>query len=287
MYFGDSSPPPISSYNQTQKYYDLYTLNYETTYYWKIVAWDDSDAYNESPIWSFTTEEEPENYPPEFSNEDPLNDAKNIPISTSSLSVYISDIEGESFNWTIETNPNIGRIFGNDDYNGTKTCTVSGLEFNTVYLWYVNATDSGSGETTSEKYTFTTESGENEPPGKPIIEGPASGKTGTTYNYSFTAIDPNDDLIWYYIDWGDGSNTGWIGPFNSSETAIKSHTWFFQGSYILKAKAKDQYDAEGPWEMLVVSMPKNKAVNFNLNLLEWLFEQFPNAFQILRQMLSL
>ena len=163
---------------------------------------------------------------------------------------------------------------------------MSGLEFYTVYTWHVNATDSGSGQINSEKYTFATESGENEPPGKPTIEGPTSGKTGTTYNFSFTAIDPNDDLIWYYIDWGDGSNTGWIGPFNPNETAIKSHTWFFQGTYILKAKAKDQYDAEGSWEMLVVSMPKNKLNNFNFNLLNLLFERFPNMFPTLRQILS-
>ena len=285
VYFGDSNPPPLISSNQTSKFFLLVTLDYETTYYWMIVVWDDSGEFNQSPIWSFTTEDEPVNFPPEYSDENPLNGATNIPIVTSSLSVYISDSEGDSFDWTIETSPNIGSIASNNEYNGTKTCTVSGLEFSTVYSWYVNATDSGSGDTTSEVYTFTTESEENNPPDKPTIDGPISGKPGISYNYSFTATDPDGDIIWYYIEWGDETNTGWIGPFNSSETIIRSHTWITQGYYTIKAKAKDLYDEEGPEETLTVTMPRNRIAFHSLFLR--VLERFPNTFQILRYILGL
>jgi hypothetical protein len=285
VYFDDSNPPVVVSSNQTNNYYEPGILNYGTSYFWKIIAWDDSEAFNQSLIWSFTTEVEPENYPPEFSDESPINGAINIPITTTSLSIYISDIEGDSFNWTIETYPDIGSINSNIEYNDTKECTISGLDFDTVYSWYVNATDSGSGDTTSEVYTFTTEMEENDPPNKPTISGPTSGKTGISYNYSFTANDPNEDLIWFYIDWGDGSNTGWIGSFDSGETIIESHTWFLQGSYIIKAKAKDQNDAESPWEILTVSMPKNMDIKFNLKLLNFLFIRFPYIFSLIRQLI--
>jgi hypothetical protein len=287
VYFGDSSTPPLVSSNQSSQSYDPGTLNYETNYFWKIIAWDDSDDFNQSPLWSFTTEDEPENFPPEFTKENPLNGSTDVPITTSTLEVYISDLEGDSFDWTIETSPNIGSVSGNNEYNGTKTCTVSVLQYSTVYTWYVNATDSGSGETTSAVYFFTTISEENDPPDKPIIEGPVSGKTGNSYDYSFTAIDPNDDQVWYFIDWGDGSTTGWIGPHGSGETIIQSHSWFFPNTYILKAKAKDQYDAEGEWEFLVVTMPKNKIIKLNFNLLSLLFERFPNSFPILRQIMQI
>ena len=271
VYFGDSTPPPLVSSNQTSKSYDPDILNYETTYFWRIVAWDDSDDFNQSPIWSFTTEVLPENFPPEFSDENPLNGATNVPITTSSLSIYISDIEGDSFNWTIETSPDIGSVSGNDDNNGSKTCSVSGLEYSTAYTWYVNATDSGSGETTSAVYSFTTEH-LNNPPTKPTIIGPTTGRAGTSYDYSFTATDPEGEQISYFIDWDDGTNTGWIGPFNSGQMITRSHTWFTEGYYSIKAKAKDIYDEEGPEGTLIVTMPRNR-VTSNIFLL-WLLEQF-------------
>jgi hypothetical protein len=34
-------------------------------------------------------------------------------------------------------------------------------------------------------------------------------------------------------------------------------------------------------------MPKNKAFNFNFNLLSWLFERFPRMFPIMRQLFGL
>ena len=271
VYFGDSSPPPLVSSNQSSKSYDPDTLNYETIYYWKIIAWDDSDDFNQSPIWSFTTEVKPVNFPPAFSDENPLDGATNVPITTSVLSLYISDIEGDTFNWTIETNPNIGSNSGNVDSNGTKTCGVSGLEYSTAYTWYINATDSGSGKTSSAIFTFTTEH-KNNPPTKPTIVGPTTGRAGQSYDYSFTATDPEGEQISYYIDWDNGTNTGWIGPFNSGQTITRSHTWFTEGYYAIKAKARDINGEEGPEATLIVTMPRGRVLSNNLLL--WLLEQF-------------
>ena len=41
------------------------------------------------------------------------------------------------------------------------------------------------------------------------------------------------------------------------------------------------------WGYLDVTMPKNKAFDYNFNLLERLFERFPNAFPMLRHLLEL
>ena len=40
-------------------------LAYDTMYYWMIVSWDDEGASADGPEWSFTTEEEPANHPPD------------------------------------------------------------------------------------------------------------------------------------------------------------------------------------------------------------------------------
>ena len=38
-------------------------MNYSTDYYWKIIAWDNLDASNESTLWNFTTSSTPNNPP--------------------------------------------------------------------------------------------------------------------------------------------------------------------------------------------------------------------------------
>jgi len=55
VFFNTSSPPSQIVWNQTGVTYDPGILDYETTYYWRIVAWDAFGASTEGPIWSFTT----------------------------------------------------------------------------------------------------------------------------------------------------------------------------------------------------------------------------------------
>ncbi|UCE27715.1 MAG: hypothetical protein JSW52_02880 [Candidatus Coatesbacteria bacterium] len=55
VYFGTGEDPPLVFENlNTNKYYPG-TLDYKTTYSWKIVATDDYGRADESPLWSFTT----------------------------------------------------------------------------------------------------------------------------------------------------------------------------------------------------------------------------------------
>ena len=124
----------------------------------------------------------------------------------------------------------------------------------------------------------------NEPPNKPAKpSGQTNGKAGTLYTYSSTTTDPNGGQVYYWFDWGDNTTSGWVGPYASGAPGNASHTWTSQGSYNIQVKAKDAYDTESIWsDPLSVTMPKNKAFTFNFNLLNWLFERFPNAFLILR-----
>ena len=55
VYFGTTNPPPKVVSNQTSMSYNPGTMNYETVYYWKIVAWDNHNASRSGDIWHFTT----------------------------------------------------------------------------------------------------------------------------------------------------------------------------------------------------------------------------------------
>ena len=98
----------------------------------------------------------------------------------------------------------------------------------------------------------------NEPPGSPTIEGPATGTNGLEYTYEITATDPDNDDVYYYIDWGDGSGIELKGPYNSERLVKVKHTWLEKGTYEIKVKSRDIYNETSDWVSLEVKMPKNK-----------------------------
>ena len=55
IYFGTSSNPPIVNNGQSGTTYYLGTLEEETTYYWKIVAYDNHSNSTTGNVWHFTT----------------------------------------------------------------------------------------------------------------------------------------------------------------------------------------------------------------------------------------
>jgi len=123
-----------------------------------------------------------------------------------------------------------------------------------------------------------------EPPSTPDINGKPNGKTGNEYEYSFLSTDPNDDEIYYYVDWGDNSEEEIIGPFSSGVTEKAKHIWNEEGTYTIKVKAEDIMGLESDWATLTVSMPKNKAIK--TPLLHFI-ENHPQLFPLLRQLLRL
>ena len=121
----------------------------------------------------------------------------------------------------------------------------------TVTLTVTDDSDNTSSDTTWAKIKES-----NNPPNKPSISGQTNGETGTMYYYTFVSTDPdNDEYLHYYIDWGDGSNSGWKGPYVPGEDAGWGHAWDFRGTYIIKAKARDNYGGESEWGTLSVTMP--------------------------------
>ena len=137
----------------------------------------------------------------------------------------------------------------------------------------------------SSSFTIHNESATfNQPPNTPNINGTANGKIRIKYDYTFVATDPNEDKLDYYIDWGDGTNSSWVGPYASGETVIKNHTWSEKGTYAIKVKVEDDFN-ESAWNTLTVSMP----FSYNIPMLRFwdkLFERFPNAFPILRHLMG-
>ena len=127
-------------------------------------------------------------------------------------------------------------------------------------------------------------SGVTIPPNKPITpSGQIKGSLDVEYTYTSNATDLNGDQVYYLWNWGDSTNSGWLGPYNSGVTCEAKHIWNVKGNYNIKVKAKDIYNIESSWsDPLPITMPYS--YNPILQSLELLFERFPNAFPLLRQL---
>jgi len=114
-------------------------------------------------------------------------------------------------------------------------------------------------------YLYAFGSGDvNNPPDSPSIDGLAYGKSGESYSYVITGSDPDGDSISYFVDWSDGSDSGWQGPYSSGTSIELSHTWSEQGYYTIKAKLKDEHGSESSWSTLEVSMPKQNSYHYSI-----------------------
>jgi hypothetical protein len=122
----------------------------------------------------------------------------------------------------------------------------------------------------------------NNPPETPTIDGPTNGKIGVKYDYTVSTTDPDGDDVYYCVNWSDDTGEVCIGPFASGEEVTVSHTWSVKGTYIIKVKARDIYDAESDWGTLQVKMPRTYTP-----LILKLLERFPHAFPILRHLMGL
>ncbi len=264
VYFEANDPTPdvkVSS-NQSGTTYDPGTLDEYATYYWRIIAWDSQNNMNQSEIWHFTT-----TTPPVVSGPIPVNKSSFVSVvDIEELNVSIVDPDDDSFDWSIDTVPDIGSITVYDDSDdGRKTCDIDNLDRNTSYTWYVNTTDDES-HWTREYYNFTT--APNQPPNPPTISGPSGGKPGDGCTFYVTTDDPEGDEVYYLFEWcdwkGDGQGSDWIGPYESGETVPEfgiTHAWNEKGKYIVKVKAKDTSGYESEWN-LSDSLP----ISFSYNL---------------------
>jgi hypothetical protein len=124
---------------------------------------------------------------------------------------------------------------------------------------------------------------ENQAPSEPTINGPLSAHPKKLITYTFSAVDPEGNDVYYMVSWGDGFVDGFEGPYASGEEVTFSHAWNSGGTYTIACVAKDIYDAKSPQGSLKLTIARNRAV-FNLQLLRFL-EILMNRLPILEKLL--
>ena len=192
------------------------------------------------------------------------------------MEVYFEWGDGTHTGWVgILTNGTVGN-YKTWDTAGTYQVRVKARD--TPYL---------SESSWSDSLTVIISEEVNNPPNKPATpSGKASGKVNVSYTYGSSTMDSDGDQIFYLFDWGDGTDSGWIGAYDSGDVCQESHIWTTKGSYSIKVKAKDTSGAESVWsDSLPITMPYSYDKQ-TLQFLELLCERFPNTFPILRHLLE-
>ena len=202
-----------------------------------------------------------------FSNVSPVNNSVDVPESTSTLRVLINNSNGNSFYWEIISSPDIGNSSGNNEFNGTKVCDISGLDFSTDYNWFVNCKDLVTSEWANVSFLFTTEDEPysppsndggggffipntdiNNPPEKPLIPvGPSFIEKDIIYEYSSSSFDADEDTIRFKFDWGDGSFSNWSEYLLSDENVSMLHSWANISEYEIRVISQDVNGLNSSW----------------------------------------
>jgi len=133
---------------------------------------------------------------------------------------------------------NINNTSNIDIYRISINDSVTPLEINNSNYSYININN-----------TLSTD---NSSPDIPDISGPSLGDIETNYTYYVYTNDTDGDPYLFYIDWGDGNNTGWFGPLFPSYPVHKRHSWTEQGGYYVKTKAKDIFYNETSWSIPIL-----------------------------------
>jgi len=88
----------------------------------------------------------------------------------------------------------------------------------------------------------------NRPPDKPITpSGSLKGKTNIPSPFSTSAADPDGNQVQYLFDWGDGTTSGYGALKDSGVTVTENHTYSTIGTFIVRSRARDIYQAESAW----------------------------------------
>ena len=212
-------------------------------------------------------------HPPVFSNEYPSNGSSTVSPILSNWIITIEDPEGDLFNWTIETSPNIGSSSGNDESDGVKLCPVGGMTRGTRYTVFVNATDPiGSGDSTNETYWFIVS--------RPTSPGDGSGTEGGDYDVGVSVGDEGDRPIGgaYVEIYEDGVliDEGYTDESGMYETSLDEGTYVIvvtYGGYEESSRACVINSSGIIFFQLVAICPFCPAIfvgpYFNLSILGW------------------
>ena len=270
VYFGTKSTPTKKVSNQSALNYNPGTMNYSTLYYWRIIAWDSSNASTAGPLWHFTTEPKPNSPPNIPSNPSPSNGALNV-LKSAKLSWTGGDPDNNPVKYDVYfgTSTTPQKVSSNQT---ATTYTPASLALQTKYNWKIVAWDNHSASTAGPLWSFTTKALPTVTISKPLINtlyfqdtAYLAGVLPFTFIYGPINITADAssgigiDRVEFYVDGeliGEDSTADYICSWNPTD--LKTELAL---THLIKVIA---YDNEG-----------DSSISPELNVTKWRFHQLP------------
>ena len=202
LYLGTStSNMPLYSTTSTS----LSGLATNTTYYWRVIVYDNQGTPTSGPIWSFKTQlaNQPSTTP---TTPIPSNAATGVSIAPT-LSWSSSDPEGSSLGYDLFLGTSTSNMPLYSTGSGTSK-SISGLTLGTTYYWKVIAYDSQNASSAGPIWSFTT-TATTSPSISSVTLSPTSAALGSTQTINWT--NPNN-----------GGTTVNIELLNTSGVVVKT-----------------------------------------------------------------
>lgn len=182
------------------------TLNYSTTYYWRVDASNTAGTYTTGDVWNFTTEEAPVVLAGKPTSPTPSSGSASQPrtpnltwtagANTTYYKIYLGTTSSLSTPNLVSTQGVQFPFFGPDTLN-----------YSTTYYWRVDASNAAGTYTTGDVWSFSTETAPVLLAGKPTNPTPASGTGNLSRTQRFTwTAGANTSLFRIYL--GISSNLG-------------------------------------------------------------------------------
>jgi C1A family cysteine protease len=146
------------------------------------------------------------------------------------------------------------------------------------YSWIIEAVDEHGSKSMTEKLSFSTRK-----PFDPFVDGPSKIKIGEEYTFTASTPETDGEAYYWFFDWGDGSDSGWIGPYGPDDTVSVSHIWNKRGEVNIRVR----YTEDGIYsDYNTVNLPVQKS---ELGII-WFFNLFGfdlQSFPILQRVFNL
>ncbi|KLO22379.1 fibronectin type III domain-containing protein [Marinitoga sp. 1155] len=230
VYIGESLNSMDLIETTTEKEYELSNLKNNTTYYWKIVAYDNKGGKAESEVKQFKS-----NAYPTFDNDKfyPSNNSMGVEKNVT-LSWLASDKDNDTLKYDIYTGnspENLNRIISDYTYN---SYNIKGLENGKIYYWKVIAKDSYGGIAESNIMNFKV----NTKPKKPNIEYTIYNGLEALINWN--SVDPEGQNVTFdLLKSNDDSNYSTV-VYNTTEKEYFSSRLIPDNTYYWKVRAIDE-----------------------------------------------
>lgn len=232
VYFGTNTNPAKKASNQTGTTYDPGVLSYDTTYYWRVVAWDEQHQSTIGPIWKFTVSDT--NMGPYV----PSNPEPSDGTTDTDLNITLQWQGGDKDSDTIFYD----LFFGTMDPPSIKqqnltqaSFQMNNLSYDTTYYWKIVSTDNDDAVENGSIWSFTTTSKQST--GLPTAHpgGPYAASVGETVTFDASASTDDTGITGYRWDFtSDGTyDTDW----STSPTTTHVYNSVFDGT--VKVMVKD------------------------------------------------